>query len=322
MTPRVSFVYPALNEERNIRRCLDSVAKQTYPHDRIEIIIADGHSTDRTREIVEAWRQAHDIAVRIVDNDRVVAEFGNAVGLQAATGDYVWVQGCDQEILQEDALETYLKAFEIFPDIVGVRSQVLETPGGSVLNNYYAIAGSWNDPLAREMIPPLRRLDARQVDGKTYVKMAFPAAFPRQLLFRRDAIEDFLGAESFWEGTVMGELARRDRNKLAIVEGYGHYHHHTSTLGDFLRKRAKIAKKHTTRVKDEKSWMDYSSRSRYLWLFALLHLTVVYPVVYSLYRAVRDRKATWLVHGPLCFLGVTAYAVNVLYVKVTGKTAW
>lgn len=49
--PFVTFVIPAGNEESNIEECLDGILGQNYPNDRYEIIAADGHLIDGTREI-------------------------------------------------------------------------------------------------------------------------------------------------------------------------------------------------------------------------------------------------------------------------------
>lgn len=44
---------PTYNEERNVERCLQSLHGQTIPRESIEIIVVDGDSLDRTREIAE-----------------------------------------------------------------------------------------------------------------------------------------------------------------------------------------------------------------------------------------------------------------------------
>ena len=49
--PVVTLVIPARNEEGNIEECLRGISEQDYPKDLYEIIVADGHSIDRTREI-------------------------------------------------------------------------------------------------------------------------------------------------------------------------------------------------------------------------------------------------------------------------------
>ncbi|GAI34864.1 unnamed protein product, partial [marine sediment metagenome] len=51
----VSVVVAVRNEERYIRECLDSLLAQDYPRNRYEVLVVDGRSTDRTREIVEGY---------------------------------------------------------------------------------------------------------------------------------------------------------------------------------------------------------------------------------------------------------------------------
>ena len=47
--PFVSVVVAARNEDRNIRRCLESILGQDYPAGLFEVIVSDDHSTDRTK---------------------------------------------------------------------------------------------------------------------------------------------------------------------------------------------------------------------------------------------------------------------------------
>ncbi|WP_214020513.1 glycosyltransferase family 2 protein [Methanoculleus sp.] len=49
----ISVVVPTYNEEQNIERCLRSLADQTVPRETYEIIVVDGNSKDRTRELAE-----------------------------------------------------------------------------------------------------------------------------------------------------------------------------------------------------------------------------------------------------------------------------
>ncbi len=51
--PLVSIVIPARNEEKTIQRCIDSLTNSDYPMNRLEIIVVDGMSEDRTGEIVK-----------------------------------------------------------------------------------------------------------------------------------------------------------------------------------------------------------------------------------------------------------------------------
>ena len=49
----ISVVVPTYNEERNIEACLRSITDQSLPRGDIDIVVVDGDSKDRTREIAE-----------------------------------------------------------------------------------------------------------------------------------------------------------------------------------------------------------------------------------------------------------------------------
>jgi len=50
----VSVIIPMHNEEKYIGPCLDSVLANGLPEDQYEILVADGASDDRSREVVRA----------------------------------------------------------------------------------------------------------------------------------------------------------------------------------------------------------------------------------------------------------------------------
>ncbi len=55
--PLVSVVITTKNEEKNIANCLQSIAVQSYPRERIEILVVDNNSTDRTKEIAREYTE-------------------------------------------------------------------------------------------------------------------------------------------------------------------------------------------------------------------------------------------------------------------------
>ncbi|MEZ4401944.1 MAG: glycosyltransferase family 2 protein [Kofleriaceae bacterium] len=86
--PMVTIAMPAYNEEHYIEACIRSVQAQDYPRDRIEILVADGRSTDRTREIL-AELTAADPRIKVIDNpDRLQAAGLNQL-IRAARGEVV-----------------------------------------------------------------------------------------------------------------------------------------------------------------------------------------------------------------------------------------
>ena len=51
----ISVIIPAYNEEATIQRCLSALSNQTVPRNSYELIVVDGNSSDRTREIAAEY---------------------------------------------------------------------------------------------------------------------------------------------------------------------------------------------------------------------------------------------------------------------------
>lgn len=88
LTPVVSVVIPMLDERGYIERCLEGFSRQTYPLDRLDLVIVDGGSTDGSRIIADAWAARHPW-VRVVENPRKKASAAFNIGIGAAGGDIV-----------------------------------------------------------------------------------------------------------------------------------------------------------------------------------------------------------------------------------------
>src|SRR5258706_16067064 len=90
MPPSVSVIVPCYNEEKRIHFLLDAIFAQTYPRTQIDVTIADGHSSDRTREVITDFRRAHpDLHLRVVDNhaQSIPAALNHAI--EASSGEII-----------------------------------------------------------------------------------------------------------------------------------------------------------------------------------------------------------------------------------------
>jgi glycosyltransferase involved in cell wall biosynthesis len=81
----VSFVMPVRNEEEYIRASLQSLVDQSYPASECEIIVVDGRSSDRTREIIEEIRERNP-QVHCLDNPAGIVPTAMNIGIRAARG--------------------------------------------------------------------------------------------------------------------------------------------------------------------------------------------------------------------------------------------
>ncbi len=88
--PPVSILIPCYNEEQTIEQVLDALRAQTYPADRMEMIVADGRSTDGTRGKIESYAQSHSgWRLRWIDNPGRSAPAGLNAGLREAKGEII-----------------------------------------------------------------------------------------------------------------------------------------------------------------------------------------------------------------------------------------
>ena len=88
MQPRVTIAMPAYNEEKFIEACIKSVQAQDYPAELIEILVADGRSTDKTREILARLAES-DPRIKTIDNPERLQAAGLGQMVKQATGDII-----------------------------------------------------------------------------------------------------------------------------------------------------------------------------------------------------------------------------------------
>jgi len=90
MPPFVSIIVPCYNEESTIRHLLDAVLAQTYPRAQMELIISDGLSSDRTREVIAAFQKEHvDLPVRVLDNSARTIPSGLNQSIRESRGEII-----------------------------------------------------------------------------------------------------------------------------------------------------------------------------------------------------------------------------------------
>ncbi|MBD3209157.1 glycosyltransferase family 2 protein [Candidatus Woesearchaeota archaeon] len=92
MKPLISVIIPTYNEEQHIRRCLNSLLKQDLkePYD---IIVADGMSTDRTRDIVKEYQAKHGNVVLLDNKEKHQAQGRNLAIRKSRAGFVAYIDG-------------------------------------------------------------------------------------------------------------------------------------------------------------------------------------------------------------------------------------
>jgi GT2 family glycosyltransferase len=89
-----------LNESGAIGRCIRSILAQSYPSDRIEIIVVDGLSMDGSRDEVKALAAEYD-TIHLVDNPEKRTPKSLNIGIHHSRGDVVIILGAHTRIDSE-----------------------------------------------------------------------------------------------------------------------------------------------------------------------------------------------------------------------------
>lgn len=88
--PLVSIIIPCYNEQKTIGLLLDSLAAQTYPQNRMEVVISDALSTDATREVINEYQLTHPtLKIKVVDNPQRIIPAGLNAAIRASSGQVI-----------------------------------------------------------------------------------------------------------------------------------------------------------------------------------------------------------------------------------------
>lgn len=87
--PRITIMLPVRNEQRFIAQTLQQIYDQDYPKALLDVVVADGMSTDLTGEIVNEFARTHpDLQVQLIENPKRLSSAGRNLALRHGSGDY------------------------------------------------------------------------------------------------------------------------------------------------------------------------------------------------------------------------------------------
>lgn len=121
MNKTVSVVIPCRNEEKYIGKCIESFLKQSYPMELLTIIISDGMSTDKTREVIKDIKKNNDNVV-LLDN----------VGLSAPKGMNLGIRYTDSEIVIIFGAHAYADENFVLENVKALENKEVGCAGGVI----------------------------------------------------------------------------------------------------------------------------------------------------------------------------------------------
>jgi cellulose synthase/poly-beta-1,6-N-acetylglucosamine synthase-like glycosyltransferase len=182
--PLVTVVVPMLNEERFIGECLDSLIDQDYPSDRLEVLVVDGRSEDRSHSIVQGKSREHGF-IRLLDNPKRSAPAALNAGIRAAQGQVIAIVGAHSSVDADFVRQNVRKLVETDAACVG---------GGIQTVSLSAVG----EAIALAMACPFGVGDAmfRYSEKEQYVDTVAFAAYRREVFDQIGLFdEELIGAE-------------------------------------------------------------------------------------------------------------------------------
>jgi succinoglycan biosynthesis protein ExoA len=139
----VTVIIPVRNEESSIAHTLQQLLEQKRDGLNTEILIVDGRSTDKTRDIVRRFAAEHH-EVRLLDNPKFLSSSARNIALQESQGDYIAIVDGHCEFPTQTYFLDLVRAFEQSgADCLG-RPQPLDISQATALQRAIAVArSSW-----------------------------------------------------------------------------------------------------------------------------------------------------------------------------------
>ena len=313
--PTVSIVTPTLNSERTLELCLSSVVSQDYLG-KIEVVVADGGSIDKTLEIAKKY------GAKIVVNKLKTGEAGKAAGAKKAKGEILAFIDSDNVLPNKNWLAKMILPFLRDREIIATEPLYFTYRKKDYwLTRYFALLGM-GDPLGlfvgnydrySFVSNSWTQLPIRFEDKGDYLLLylrdEFPTIGANGFLIKGQALKSYPISDYLFDIDVLKFLAKNQSLKVAKVKT-GIIHLFSGSVATFVRKQRR-------RIKDflyfRKMGLRASgwSNSRMLWGIAkfIISTLIIVPLIFQMLRGfIKRPDKAWLFHPLACWLTLLAYS--------------
>ncbi|HMS22631.1 MAG TPA: glycosyltransferase family 2 protein [Candidatus Levybacteria bacterium] len=318
--PSVSIVIATFNSSRTLELCLKKVNEQDYSKKDIEIITADGGSTDNTRSIAKKF------GARIikVDPKKQNAEYNKAIGLANSQNDIVLFLDHDNIIPHPNWLKNLILPLVIDRKLVGSEpARFHYDPSMTVLDRYIALIGG-SDPVVYYLgkdshlsyAAKTYNLLGKAKDMGSYYKVIYSkkgipalggngAALVRKKLLKYTKCDP----ENFTHTDVVADLIRSGNNNYAIVKDTI-IHLTNDKFFHFLKRRKYFIEKYQPENEYKRRYYIYDPHfdKKKLLLYILFSLTFIVPTWDALKGFYKVHDFAWFLHPIMCFVFLMLYA--------------
>lgn len=316
--PKVSIITPTLNSQRTLEGCLNSIRKQDYPRP-VEIIIADGGSSDRTLEIARKHGST------VVRNRLKTGEAGKAVGVKHARGKILAFVDSDNVLPDKNWLRQMVQPFLDDPDIIASEPLYFSyRREDRWLTRYFALLGM-GDPLNlfignydkySFVTDRWTDLDIPSEDKGQYLLLRLGHEIPTMgangFLIKKSALRRYPVKDYLFDIDVVRFLAQKTPVKVAKVK-IGIVHLFAGNIATFVRKQRRRIRdyfyfqKLGFRVEPDVERLNNGKKK-----FILSCVTILPLLLQTAAGFLRKRDTAWLFHPMACWITLFVYTVGSL----------
>jgi len=317
----ISVVMATFNSARTVGRSLKSIRDQDYPQDKIEIIIADGGSKDKTIEIVKKYN----VKVIKVPPALQGAEYNKGTGVNKAKNEILFMLDSDNILPHKKWFRKMIVPFLENKEIVGVEPLRFHyDPKMTLLDRYFALLGG-SDPVAYYFGKDSHlsyAFDTYNLFGKSrdmgayylvkFNKNKIPALGGNGAAMRRELLlkEAHADPDHFFHIDVNVDLIRKGYNTYGLFKDSIIHLTNNKVIPFLLRRRFYIEKYHFEDLSKRRYSIYEPKKDRTnLLMYIIISVTFVKPIYDSIRGFLKVRDVAWFIHPFMCFIMLIVYGV-------------
>ncbi len=331
--PIISIVLPTYNSANTIQLTLNSIREQSYPKDKIQVIVVDGGSQDNTIRIAKKY------GCIVIDNPKTDIVNAELLGYLYATGKYLIGLAPDEVLENKNSLRLKYNAMNCISNIRSVLPSGYKTPDNYSSINHYI--NEFGDPFSYYLYRDSKGykflLNDLKKQHSVIAEDNMSAVFSINASKKLPLIE-------LWAGGCMIDLdyvkkqfpeirkspsliplifylLLQNKSYIAVTKNDPTVHYSTATILKYLKKirsRVEFNVFKTPMGKGGFSGRQQYDHSRSIfekYLFIPYSILLIFPIIDSIYLYITRKQVVYLIHPFLC-LYTTFYIVYFYIIKI------
>lgn len=315
----ISVIIATFNSSKTLPLVLDALTSQTFPKNKLEVLLVDGGSTDTTLRIAKKYN------CRIINNPRTEPVYAKFLGYKSAKGTYAIYLDHDEILENRKSLEIKYSIFTQNKDVKAVIGSGYKSPSKISFINYYI--NEFGDPFsffiynltkdARFFIEEMKKKYkiVKETDSSIIVDFSDVKILPIIELCAASGMTDIEYMKKEFPKTLTNPefiphffyLLLKKKPKLGVSKNDNLVHYSSDTFSKYLNKiRWRI--KNNIYHKKSMGASGFSGRVLYQpvlnrykqYLFIPYTYSLILPFIDSLILVITRRQLLYFIHLPLC----------------------